>query len=66
MGDIGKMSPELEREYPLWRIWLKTGTAIDELRKMTYIDVMKANAILDHKEDMEAVYYEATAPKDSK
>jgi hypothetical protein len=66
LGKVGVLSPELEQEYPLWRIWLKTGTPVHELRKWLYIDVLKANAILDMKEDQEAAYYEMSAPKDTK
>lgn len=41
-------------EYPLWRIWSKKGTPIDELRnKWTYVDVMKALAIMDQEDDWE-------------
>lgn len=36
----------------LWRIWQEKGTSLDELKKYTYEELLKANAILDMAADM--------------
>ena len=54
VGDVGKLSPEIEQEWLLWRIWLKKGTPLNELKyDWTYIDLLKANALLDMEETNE-------------
>jgi hypothetical protein len=59
LGEIGKLSEEMETEYILWRIWKKTSIPIDELRyKWTYSDILKANALLDMDNDYESAMNE--------
>ena len=55
IGSVGKLAPEIEEEFLLWRIWQKKGVPLDELRnKWTYEDLLHANAVLDMDEDIEA------------
>jgi hypothetical protein len=40
----------------LWRIWQEKGTPLDVLEKMTYEELLKANAILDMSADMNTAF----------
>ena len=42
---------------PIWRLWLHKEMSLNEIRSLSYIDVMKANAMLDMQEDMDAALY---------
>ena len=40
----------------IWRIWLEKGTPLNEMKnEWTYVDLLKANALLDMMEDHRAV-----------
>ena len=51
---MGSLSPEIEAEFPIWRIWLAKGGDITMYKKWSYTDIMKANALLDMKEDIDS------------
>lgn len=56
IGDVGKLHPDILSQYPIYRIWLKKGTPLNELNyEWTYEDIIKANAVLDMEQCYETV-----------
>jgi hypothetical protein len=55
-------------EYPLWRIWTKKGTPLNELKyQWTYPDILKALAIMDMEDDYDCAiegYQKVNTPND--
>jgi hypothetical protein len=45
------MSPELEAEYPFWRLILDVGLPKEDVEEWSLEDVLRANDILDMKQD---------------
>jgi len=53
VGEVGVLSKNIKEEFPIWRVWLNTNEPLNEIRfNWTFIDVMKANALLDMQDDM--------------
>jgi hypothetical protein len=47
---VGTLDPEVDEEYPIWRVWKECNGSIplDELRyKWTYPDLLKAMSVMD-------------------
>ena len=51
---MGELSPEMDVEAPIWRVWDAAGVSLRELQlDWSYVDIMKASAFLDLKEAYE-------------
>ncbi|OQY32026.1 MAG: hypothetical protein B6241_12430 [Spirochaetaceae bacterium 4572_59] len=53
LGHVGDLSPDLDEEWPVWRIVLD-GRSLEEVDKMSFTDIQKLNGLLDMREDYEA------------
>lgn len=65
---MGDLAPELNDEFLVWRIWNEKGVPLKEIQEYwSYEDLLKANALLDMKDDfelaLEAVQEEELARK---
>lgn len=57
LGAIGKLHKDIEDEYLIWRIWKAKNISLSELKyEWSYVDLLKANAILDYQDDLELGY----------
>ena len=53
LGHVGDLPPELDAEWPVWRIVLD-GRSLDEVDNMSFMDIHKLNGLMDMREDYEA------------
>lgn len=53
------MSDDIKDEFLLWHIWKRSGVNLNELKnEWTYVDLLKAKAVLDMYDDYDAAYSE--------
>ncbi|MFX0205155.1 MAG: hypothetical protein ACFFDT_04155 [Candidatus Hodarchaeota archaeon] len=48
---MGELTEEVNNEWPVWRLIFDGGQTLEEVDSWDYEDIMKANAILDMRDD---------------
>lgn len=56
IGNIGKLSEEIEDEYIFWNIVVKLRLSPSEVDKWTLDEMRKANAVMDMQQDYKSAF----------